>query len=199
MTVRFGCLAAIVTFTLSVLGLSPCTRLLAQEGASTSTSKTSPAPLKLEAYELGNTERVHRFGNIVLAGQPDQAMFAKLKQHGITTVLSLRETIELDWDEKQVAEAAGLRFVQLPIQGPDDLTPKMLEESLALMRAAKEDNGVLVHCAVAGRVGPVWMAYRVMEDNLSVEEARNEAKQVGMRASVLEAKVIEYLKAEGKE
>ncbi|GAA5509960.1 hypothetical protein [Novipirellula caenicola] len=192
---RQFCVVAVLTATIFVFGSVWCSQSLADEGGAADKLESSTTSHQLEPHELGDTPNVLRFGNVILAGQPDQQMFEELKQRGITTVLTLREPVELEWDEKQVAEAAGLRFFQLPVQGPDDLTTEMFDKSLEIIRSAKSDEKVLVHCAAASRVGAVWMAHRIVDGKLSVEEARKEARRVGLRAPVLEAKVLEYIES----
>ncbi|EMI19148.1 hypothetical protein RMSM_03920 [Rhodopirellula maiorica SM1] len=186
---------AIVTAVIAVSDCGYCSRLAAEDVVLSSERDSIVSDHKLESHDLGNTPNVLRFGNVILAGQPDRELFSEFKQRGITTVLTLREPVELEWDEKQVAEAAGLRFFQLPVQGPDDLSTEMFDQSLQIIRSAKDDEKVLVHCAAASRVGAVWMAHRILDGKLSVDEARQEARQVGLRAPVLEAKVLEYVQA----
>tara|TARA_R110002073_G_scaffold69905_2_gene173172 strand:- start:643 stop:1287 length:645 start_codon:yes stop_codon:yes gene_type:complete len=193
MPTRLLILFTIFTATIPVFDSFQYSQLVAEDAILTSDRDSATTSHKLETHELGDTRNVLRFGNVILAGQPDQELFSEFKQRGITTVLTLREPVELEWDEKQVAESAGLRFFQLPVQGPDDLSPEMFDKSLEIIRSAKDDEKVLVHCAAASRVGAVWMAHRIIDGKLSVDEARKEARQVGMRAPVLEAKVLEYV------
>ncbi|WP_442505511.1 hypothetical protein SH528x_004302 [Novipirellula sp. SH528] len=195
MPTRLLVLFAIFTATLHVFDSVHCSQLVAEDAVLTFDRDSVATSHKLETHELGDTRNVLRFGNVILAGQPNQDLFSEFKQRGITTVLTLREPVELEWDEKQVTEAAGLRFFQLPVQGPDDLSPEMFDKSLEIIRTAKDDAKVLVHCAAASRVGAVWMAHRIIDGKLSVDEARKEARQVGLRAPVMEAKVLEYVKA----
>ncbi len=194
MLIRLLVLFAIFTAAIPVFDTVHCSQLLAEDAVLAFDRDSAATSHKLETHELGDTRNVLRFGNVILAGQPDQALFTEFKQRGITAVLTLREPVELEWDEKQVAESAGLRFYQLPVQGPDDLSPEMFDKSLEIIRSAKDNAKVLVHCAAASRVGAVWMAHRIIDGKLSVDDARKEARQVGLRAPVLEAKVLEYVK-----
>ena len=53
---------------------------------------------------------------------------------------------------------------------------------------------MLLHCASSNRVGAVWLAYRALDGGLSIEEAKAEAKIVGLKSPALEAKAIDYVK-----
>ena len=76
-------------------------------------------------------------------------------------------------------------------QGPDQLTDTVLDESLALLRDA--DRPLLMHCASANRTGAVWLAHRVLDGGLSVDQALIEARTVGLRSPAYEARVLEYV------
>lgn len=153
--------------------------------------QTKPSPVT-EA-ELGSTRPVHRAGNVLLAGQPDRDDFETLARSGYATVITLRAPDENQWNEQQVVEAAGMKFVELPIRGPDDLNDRLFKRARDLLRAAEPDRKVCLHCASSNRVGAVWMAYRVLDEGVSLEQAHQEAEQVGLRSRELRDKAVDYI------
>ena len=91
-----------------------------------------------------------------------------------------------------------MKYVELPFQNDAELTDKIFEQSRKLLSQAGDDDGVLLHCGSANRVGALWMVHRVMDGRMAIEEARNEAARVGLRNEAYEAKALDYLKRKGK-
>ncbi|MBK6588863.1 MAG: hypothetical protein IPG22_11260 [Acidobacteria bacterium] len=63
--------------------------------------------------DLPNFFRVN--DKLARGGQPKDAGFAELKKQGFATVISLRDDDERARREKEIAEAAGLRFINMPL------------------------------------------------------------------------------------
>jgi len=166
--------------------------LLAQEAAK------APA---LRTDKLGTTEIVHSFGATLLAGQPSADDLAEAKRRGVKTVVSLREENEMDWDEPAKVKELGLTFQRYGFRAPETLTDDVFDKTLKLL-ADKSNSPVLLHCSSANRVGAIWLAHRVVNDGISVEDARSEAKTVGLRTPAFEEKALAYVRkrsAENKE
>ena len=148
---------------------------------------------KLEPFECGSVERIHTYGGIFLASQPQPGDFEQAKEGGIKTVVNLRKEGELDWNEQEVVTNLRLEYYSVPWNGPGELTDQVFEEVRALLNDA-DKRPLLLHCGSANRVGPIWMAHRVLDDGLGIEEAAAEAKTVGMRLPAYEEKAREYIK-----
>ena len=113
-------------------------------------------------------------------GQPRMEHFARLKQDGVRTVLNLRQPSEHRADEeRQAAEAAGLKYVNIPVnyQQPSDAS---VDEFLKVTDDAA-NRPMFIHCTAAIRVGAFWMIRRVLRDGMSVDAALEEARRVGLR------------------
>ena len=152
---------------------------------------------KIEVAKLGETRNVHSFGKNLLCGQPSQQELADAKERGIKVILTLRTEGENTWDEKAVVEELGLEFHRLGFLGPDTLSDLLLDEALKILAESK-DKPVMMHCASANRVGAIWMAHRVVNEGLPVEEALREAKEVGLRTPSYEARVRDYIERKPK-
>ncbi len=148
---------------------------------------------KLEKSSLGTVARVHRVGHVLLSGQPSQDDLRQLAREGFKTVITLRTPPENIWDEKPVVESAGMRFVELPVGSPEDLTDALFDTAREYLRAAAPGNGVCMHCASANRVGAVWLVHRVLDGKMTLKQARAEAAQVGLKSAVLEKKSLDYI------
>jgi uncharacterized protein (TIGR01244 family) len=176
----FACLALVCSLT-----------TLARAQDSKSEAKDEKAP-KLEACELGKTYNVHRIGKIYLAGQPSADDFAVAKKDGIKTVINLRTSGEMRFDEKGVLKGLGLEYHYLPFAAPDTLKDEIFEKSLKVLGDRKKQP-VLLHCASANRVGAIWLVHRVLTDKVEYGKALEEAKEVGLKFPPYEAKAKAYI------
>lgn len=149
---------------------------------------------KLEPYECGEITRLHTYNGVFLASQPAAADFEQAKKGGVKTVINLRHASEnKDFDEKAVVEGLGLTYIHIPWNGVDELTDQRLDEMRQALKTA--ERPILLHCASANRVGAGWLAYRVLDEGLSVDAAREEAKVVGLVSPAYEARTLEYIAA----
>ncbi len=147
---------------------------------------------KLEPYECGTITNLHTLGGVFLASQPKPEDFAQAKKGGVKTVINLRHASEnKDFDEKQVVEAEGLAYINIPWNGPDELTDAIFDQSREQLKTATRP--ILLHCSSANRVGAVWLTYRVLDGGLSWDDALAEAKTVGLKSADFEAKAKDYI------
>lgn len=154
------------------------------------------ADTPLKSDQLGATNNVHTCGNVYLCGQPSAADLKLAKSKGIKTVLSLRTNGEIDWDEAAAAQQLGLKFECVPFRGPETLTDEVFDKTRDILKqSAKAQEGVIVHCGSANRVGAIWLVHRVLDDHIPLAAAQQEAKQVGLRTAEYETRAIEYIQA----
>jgi uncharacterized protein (TIGR01244 family) len=150
------------------------------------------AEMKLQTASLGNTPNVHKFEDFYFAGQPSEADLKEAQKIGIRTVINLRMPQELSYDEEEAVKALGMSYHNLAIGSPDMMTDELFGEIRDILNRS-ENQPVLLHCGSANRVGAMWLAYRVLESGLSLEDATAEAKTVGLRNPAMEAKAREYI------
>ncbi len=173
--------------------LTVAATLFVAEGARA--GESSPQEnVRLKKKSLGTTQPAYAFGNIYLAGQPSPRDMLLLKTMGIRTVISLRHAKELAWDERTAVELNGMDFVHVPFSGGQQLKFAIFDQVLTLLRDKKREP-IVLHCASANRVGAIWYAYRVLENNLSPDAAMKEAQAVGLRTPVYLERAQEYVEA----
>ena len=113
-------------------------------------------------------------------GQPTPAGFHKLAKMGIKTVVDLREPGQRSAAEKKIVEAAGMRYVSVPMRGFHTPTE---DQIAAVLRVFNDSSAtpVFVHCRRgADRTGTVVACYRISHDGWENRRALNEARSLGM-------------------
>jgi uncharacterized protein (TIGR01244 family) len=114
---------------------------------------------------------------LVLAGQPQPQDWAHLVRQGYRLVVNLRSDPERAAVEGRNAEAAGLRYLHLPLPAYE-LEPEHLAELRQAL--AQADGGkVFLHCRTASRVALLWMLNRMVHEGWSQEEAEAELRAAG--------------------
>ena len=114
-------------------------------------------------------------------GQPTPEQLDALAAQDVRTVIDLRpDSEDHGYDEARAAEQRKLRYVQLPITGPQDLTPA---NAAALKRLLDDSNGgVLLHCASGNRAGALLALMAAQEEHLPPAQALELGKEAGMKS-----------------
>ena len=125
------------------------------------------------------------------SGQPTVAQLDALAQSGLTTVINLQAEDESGVaDEKMAAAALGLRYLELPTRGAEDISRHQAQE-LATLLANADVSSTLLHCASSNRVGALLALGAYYLQGADVEQAIALGKQAGMTR--LEEKVREVI------
>lgn len=152
-----------------------------------------PVTARLEPYTCGTIQRLHTYAGIFLASQPSPDDFEQAKAGGVRTVVNLRHPSEIDFDERALVASLGIAYHEPAWNGVDELTDDVLDRNRALLRTA--ERPLLLHCASSNRVGAVWLAYRLLDEDAPIEQALAEAKEVGLKTPDYQARVLEYVEA----
>jgi uncharacterized protein (TIGR01244 family) len=159
-----------------------CLALTAAAGAQT----------KQDYPGVSNFTRVD--ATVACGGATDVTALDQLKKDGFKSVINLRVATEpgANIEQHQArAKDLGLTYVHIPFSAgsPD---PKVFDTFLATI-ADKRNQPVYIHCASAQRVGSVWLAKRVLQDNYSVDKATQEARAIGLSNPGLEKFALQYI------
>lgn len=158
--------------------------------ACVSTPVEAPPAVLLET-EFGEALNTHSFGTILTAGQLSRADLEYAQGQQVRTIVTLRTEGELEWNERDVVTDLGMTFVEIPFRAPDTLTDDIFERGRLVLENAEQP--LIMHCGSANRVGAIWLAWRVLDGGLSVEEAQLEAKAVGLKTPEYEARALDYI------
>lgn len=115
------------------------------------------------------------------SGQPTPQDLAALAARGVHTVINLRAPSEpVDYDEAAEAERVGLRYVAIPVAGPQDVTMETVARFSRELEDAGRHGGTLVHCASANRAG----ALVALDQGLAKGASREQALVMGRAAGL---------------
>ncbi len=115
--------------------------------------------------------------HVYRGAQPSGEGIQNLAKMGVKTVIDLRADDTAIAEKKQV-EAAGMRFIQIPMHGMETPSDQAVQQALALFESA---GPVFVHCRRgADRTGTVVACYRIAHDHWDNRKALGEARQFGM-------------------
>lgn len=174
--------------------LAVAVSLMASEAAMAAQEPRDPQPVTTAGSNgqtpdpAGIVQFTRVDATVACGGETSPEAFAALAAEGFRSVINLRLPGEPGVaEEARVVEAAGLRYVHLPLDGaaPD---PAVAERFLEVI-AEPELAPVYIHCASANRVGAVWAIKRVVHDGWTRERALDEATIIGLKSPAL----IEYV------
>jgi len=127
-------------------------------------------------FGLPGLTNVGRVANGIFRGaQPKPEGYATLKAMGVRTVINLRTC----HGERKAVEAAGMRYVEIPMSFWKDVDPAVVRMALSVM-TDPASQPVFVHCSRGSdRTGVVAAVYRMEVDGWSEAEAEAEMEAFG--------------------
>lgn len=155
-----------------------------------------PAAATASAVEpvLLGSLAAHQVGDVYLAGQPAVEDIAAMRAKGVVRVISLRVPDEEPFNEASAIEAAGIDFTRIGFIGAGELTDEIFDQVRAALND-EQQRPVVLHCASANRVGAVWLAHRVLDDGLPLDQSIEEARTIGLRSSALQEAATSYIRS----
>jgi uncharacterized protein (TIGR01244 family) len=159
------------------LALSACAAAPARETAPSLTATPSGVAMSQPRPQL------------YTSGQPAAGDWQALADAGVRTVINLRTEKEMQGrDERAEVEAAGMRYIALPIDGAAAVNA---DNARALSQLLDAQRGqVLLHCASGNRVGGL-LALAAAQAGMPAEEALALGRRAGMKST--ESQVRETL------
>ena len=127
--------------------------------------------------------------NIATSGPLKVGAISELKSLGFATILDLRGPDEGTDVEKKVVEAAGLRYLNIPVTTTVPSDQQVVEFARIIESATYFP--LLIHCGSANRVGPIWVLYLVHR-GIPISIAVEEGRTIGMQGD-REKAVLKYL------
>lgn len=115
---------------------------------------------------------------IATSGQPTQEQFSAIKEAGYQVIvnLALPESPNALKDEKQIVEAQGMQYVNIPVVW-ENPTLENVREFFSVMEG-NADKQVFVHCAANMRVSAFMYLYRCLHQGISDEDAKKDLQKI---------------------
>ncbi len=146
-----------------------------------------------ESRSLRIGDHDHVIDSVHLTAQPTAEQLRFAATAGVRTVINLRLVEELDFDEAHEVRVLGLEYHNPGFKGGDNLTDEIFDQVRGLLRDARRP--ILLHCGSGNRVGAVWAAHRVLDSELSLEDALEEARMIGLHTPAYESRVRQYVES----
>jgi uncharacterized protein (TIGR01244 family) len=125
---------------------------------------------------------------LYVAGQPSVGDWSAFAGIGVRTVVNLRTPDEMgDQDERAAVEAAGMRYVEIPVAGLDGITAENGDRLAELLRSVSGD--VLLHCASGNRAGAL-LAVALVQRDMPAEAALALGRMAGMKSAEARARAV---------
>ncbi len=182
-------IVGVVAVTILMLG-SACA------GSSNGGNTTDKTDSTVEPVSVGSTKRVHRIGeeSLYVASQPGMGDFDEIQSRGIKTVINLRRPEETpEMNEEKTVTGLGMTYVNPGFSSPDALSTEIFDTVREQLRSA--ERPLFLHCSSANRASATWLPYRVLDQDVSLDQAVKEAETMGLRSPALKKKALEYIKA----
>ncbi|MFW6087239.1 MAG: serine/threonine protein phosphatase [Myxococcota bacterium] len=124
-------------------------------------------------------ERQPREG-LITSGAPTEQQLVRAEERGIDRVISLQTRSEPGAaEERAIVERLGMKFVRIPVDGPEGVTKEAAEELHTALSNA-EDQDVILHCASGNRSGALLALRAFHHEDKSVQEALELGRAAGM-------------------
>ncbi len=116
---------------------------------------------------------------IAAGGAPAEGGYRILADGGIRSVIDLRTAAEGTEAARERAEAAGLRYFNLPMNGDPPSQPVVTR--FAQLVADADVQPLYFHCRSGNRAGTLWAIYRRL-GGVNLDQAIAEGQAIGMHA-----------------
>lgn len=134
---------------------------------------------RIQEKSQDKIDNFHKVDNKLYRGAaPDEEGLRYLKKLGVKTIIDFRrdnsrESIQAMKEEKEKAEALGIKYVNIPLNAE---IPPTQEEIIKFLEEIDSTQGkVFIHCKGGkDRTGIMTAVYRVLRNHMSKEEAYEE-------------------------
>ncbi len=146
------------------------------------------APVNLDESQLTEVpDAVRLEEKLIAGGKPSARGLGQAAEQGIRTVIDLRDPTEGTAEEKDFADAVGLRYVNIPVTLDSFSADQAGKLSEVLNDPAT--GPALLHCATGQRAVALWALHKNKSEGVPAETAMAEAKSKGLKKSELVSKL----------
>lgn len=137
-------------------------------------------PVNLDAEKLTEIPNAVLLSDKLAAGgTPTAKGLGQAAEQGIRTVIDVRDPKEGTAQEKDFAEAVGLKYVNIPVT-LDGFSPAQAEQLNAVLKDPAT-GPALLHCATGQRALAIWALQRNHSDGVPAQQVIDEAEAKGLK------------------
>jgi len=134
--------------------------------------------MKTERIDMDGVNNLFKTDGMFLAGQPSLESIDEIKNLGVSTIINLRSSGEVEYSpiENRIKEL-GMDYHNIPIVVHGVLDAKACE---IVNNLIDDDHTYFIHCGSANRVGGWLITYLVTKKGLDFESAVDIAQKSGL-------------------
>lgn len=134
---------------------------------------------------------------LIVGGQPSSSHLTTLRAGGVQTVIDVRDSMEpRPFDEPEAVTSLGMKYVNTPVVF-GALNDAAMDRVLDALRAAS-GTPALLHCNSANRTGGPLLAYLMIDEGCSEQDAVEAAMRSGLRSTEILEWASDYSKRHSK-
>jgi protein tyrosine phosphatase (PTP) superfamily phosphohydrolase (DUF442 family) len=135
-------------------------------------------PLPIASANIAGLPDSMLIGDVIVSGTPTMEGMVNARDAGARLVVNTQMPKELTYDERQVVQGLGMRYLELGYT-PGTLDDVLVESFIFEMKKHKpEDGKVLLHCSSGARAAALWAMYEIKELKVDPELAVDRARKI---------------------
>lgn len=119
--------------------------------------------------------------DVLSCGMPTPQELKQAQAAGFKTVINLCQPQETPRDEPTTVQTLGMRYFNIPVAGPGDLTEAKARQLGAVVNDC-DNHPVLIHCMSGNRVGALMALKAFFVDGKAPREALEAGRAAGLKA-----------------
>jgi protein tyrosine phosphatase (PTP) superfamily phosphohydrolase (DUF442 family) len=135
-------------------------------------------PLPIVSANIAGLPDSVVIGDVIVSGKPTMEGMVNARDSGATLVINTQMQKELTYDERQVVQGLGMRYLDLGYT-PDTLDDVLVDTFIFEMKKHKpEDGKLLLHCSSGNRAAALWAMYEIKELKVDPGTAVDRARKI---------------------
>lgn len=135
-------------------------------------------PLPIVAANIAGLPDSFVIGDVILSGKPTMEGMVNARDSGATLVINTQTQKELTYDERQVVQGLGMRYLDLGYTS-GTLDSVLIDSFIFEVKKRKpEDGKLLLHCDADGRAAALWAMYEIKELKVEPPDAVDRARKI---------------------
>lgn len=170
---------ALLLSALCALALAACSSGEEKSEAEAKAEDAAPVgPLPIVSANIAGLPDSVVIGDVIVSGKPTMEGMVNARDSGATLVINTQMQKELTYDERQVVQGLGMRYLDLGYT-PETLDDVLVDTFIFEMKKHKpEDGKTLLHCSSGSRAAALWAMYEIKELKVDPEMAVDRARKI---------------------